>query len=153
MMIVIICTDDAQLEEIARHSIRHHPLVFERKFKVFHNELPQLREDENLFIIAHGAFQGDEGEPVIGDKNAAFYLDGRDCYHNIYAIFPNNYTGAVYVDACESADNSEDMPSFIKTLQYQFYRNGQDIQVYGINGVSSGLIPLPDNPKWQPAEL
>ena len=80
-MIVIVCTDDSQLEEIARHSIRHHPLVFERKFKVFHNELPRLREDENLFIIAHGAFQGDEGEPVIGDQRAAFYLDGRDCYH------------------------------------------------------------------------
>lgn len=154
-MIIIACTDDPGLVDIARQSILNDPDTFISYYKVFHRAIPALGLDEDLFIIAHGAFQGDEGRPVIGDADAdrAFYLDGQQCYVNIQSIFPSGYSGKVYVDACESADSSKKIDSFITTLQNQFLLNAQNTPVFGINGTSSGLIPLPDDPKWRAAKI
>lgn len=154
-MIIIACTDDPELVDIAKKSILNEPEVFLSYYKVFHGAIPLLGQDEDLFIIAHGAFQGDEGRPVIGDQDAgrAFYLNGEQCYLNLSSIFPQGYSGRVFVDACESADSSRAVDSFITTLQVQFLVNSFNTQVYGINGESAGLIPLPDNPKWRAAKI
>lgn len=152
-MIIIVCTDDPRLVRIADASIRKAPKIYGLRHQIFRNELPKLSRDEDLFIIAHGAFQGDEGQPVIGDHTAAFYLSGDQCYLNMATVFPEGYKGRVFVDACQSADDSPDIDSFITTLQTQFLVNEQNVQVYGINGASSGLIPLPEDPKWVPAQL
>lgn len=154
-MILIACTDDGSLNHIASDSILANPLVFNRRYRAFRDVVPMLGAQENLFILAHGAFQSpDDGRPVIGDQDEqrAFCMDGRTCYYNILSIIPANYAGGIYVDACFSANNSPDIDSFITTLQQQFLNNGLNIAVYGVNGESSGLIVPPGDPKWIRAE-
>ncbi|EPF6108654.1 hypothetical protein R2970_001108 [Enterobacter cloacae] len=155
MMIIVVCTDDPELVEIAAESVLNEPEVFLSYYKIFHSAIPPLGFEEDLFIIAHGAFQGDEGRPVIGDRDGDrdFYLNGEQCFINIRSLIPPGYKGKVYVDACQSATDSQKIDSFITTLQVQFLLNSLNTHVYGINGDSSGLIPLPDDPKWRPAKI
>ncbi|WP_431224955.1 hypothetical protein ACQ86O_09060 [Serratia sp. L9] len=152
-MILIVCTDDENLIAVANRSIIKSPLVFGSRYQVFHDVLPALSVDENLFIIAHGAFLGDNGLPVIGDKAAAFYLNGNTLYQSITAIIPDHYQGDIYIDACESADNTEEMLSFAETFYVYFHDEHKDSHVFGVNGSSSGLIPIPGDPKWIPVAL
>jgi hypothetical protein len=149
-MIIIVCTDDKQLEEIASASSQKYFDVFGNYFNAFDKEIPILQSSENLFIIAHGAFDGDEGNPVIGDKKKGFYVNGLELWENLKKIFPVNYTGNVYIDACESADHDNSVFSFIEVF-YSQYNLKFTTMVFGINGASSGLIALPANKKWRPA--
>lgn len=154
-MIFIVCTDDPELVEIAADCVLDEPDVFISYYQPFKNPIPPLGVNENLFIIAHGAFQGSEGKPEIGDRdiNRAFCLNGEQCFINIQPLLPPGYKGNVYVDACKSATSSRKIDSFITTLQHQFLLHSLNTQVYGINGDSSGLIPLPGDPKWRPAKI
>ncbi|MFI8417202.1 hypothetical protein ACQKDS_12235 [Serratia sp. NPDC078593] len=154
-MILVVCTDDSNLISVANRSILKYPLVYGQRYQVFHDDLPMLKADENLFIIAHGAFLGDNGLPVIGDgdTNRDFYINGNTLYQSLASKFPPDYVGNVYIDACESADNTEEMLSFAETFYVYFAVDHQNSGVFGINGASSGLIPLPDNPKWIPVTL
>ncbi|TQI82337.1 hypothetical protein FHU10_2694 [Serratia fonticola] len=152
-MILIVCTDDDSLVTIANRSIIKNPLTFGLHYQVFQELLPPLAKYENLFIIAHGAFLGDNGMPVIGDQEEDFYLNGSTLYQSIAAIIPGDYQGNVYIDACESADNTEEMLSFAETFYVYFRDKHKDSHVFGVNGCSSGLIPLPDDPKWIPVTL
>ena len=154
-MIIIVCTDDPKLVDIAAESVLKEPEVFRSYYKIFHSAIPPLDVEEDLFIIAHGAFQGDEGRPVIGDRDGDrdFYLNGAQCFINIHSLIPPGYKGRVFVDACQSATDSRKIDSFITTLQIQFLLNSLKALVYGINGDSSGLIPLPDDSKWRLAKL
>ncbi len=143
-MIIIVCTDDPQLEKIAQKSIKKYPGVFGDYYKVFDEDIPVLDANEDLFIIAHGAFEGDDGNPVIGDKSVerAFYLNALGLLQNIGNIFPAFYSGDIYVDACESADHNDYTFSFIEVLQAQI-QTRYDSNVYGKNGSPSGLIDPP----------
>lgn len=152
-MIIIICTDDEYLVKIARNSTGRNPGIFGPYYEIFKRRLPDLREDENLFIIAHGAFKGDENLPVIGDKKKAFYLHGRDLLTNLAPIFPDKYKGDIYIDACESAISTKDVLSFISSFYYTLYETLPNSKVFGIKGTSEGLIPLPTNDKWESARL
>ncbi|ROP58194.1 hypothetical protein EDF81_3358 [Enterobacter sp. BIGb0383] len=154
-MILIFCTDDDYLNRIAADSVLRCPQVFNRRYQVFRHSLPMLGAQEDLFILAHRAFQAPEdGRPVIGDlaERRYFFIDGIMCYRNISPIIPAGYTGGIYIDACSSSDRSPDIESFIATLQYQFTSNGQDIAVYGLNGADAGLIELPGSAKWRRAQ-
>lgn len=152
-MIIIVCTDDPKLVTIAEGSLSQDPSVFFSIYQVFHQSIPMLGVAEDLFMIAHGAFDGDAGQPVIGDEKQAFYLNGDQCFLNIAPIIPAGYRGRVYVDACESADETSRMDSFISRLQALFLVNGLQVKVFGVNGKNTGLIPTPGDSKWVPAQL
>ncbi|AYA05597.1 MULTISPECIES: hypothetical protein [Rahnella] len=147
-MILIVCTDDPELEHVASASMAQYQSVFKSSYKIFHSELRLLGKSENLFIISHGAFQGDNDRPVIGDKAKAFYVNGDTLYLNVKSIFPPDYTGNVYIDACESADSTDVLLSFAQTFYLDFHPDSPTSKVFGLTGVSSGLIPLPDNTAW-----
>lgn len=152
-MIFIVCTDDPTLELVACNSVVKDQAVFRTSYKVFQSQLRLLEQSEDLFIISHGAFQGDNGRPVIGDKTKDFYLNGDSLYLNIKSIIPQSYIGNVYIDACESADSTEVLLSFAQTFYLEFHADYPTSKVFGITGVSSGLIPLPDNTAWVDVSL
>lgn len=155
-MILIACTDDVELQSVADNSIWRDPQIFNRRYQLFRNVVPVLKAQENLFILARGAFESPEdGRPVIGDRSerSFFFIDGRMCYCCIRLIIPADYTGGIYVDACFSADSSPYIEPFITTLKRELVNNGQDIAVYGVNGDDSGLVVLPGDPRWKQAEI
>jgi len=147
-MILIVCTDDPSLVNVARHSSNGHLPIFGDYFQIYSQQIPRLHADENLFIIAHGAYQGDDGNPVIGDQRNAFYVNAADLKLNLDSLFPEKYRANVFVDACESADNNGDTVSFIEMLSAVLHDSYPGVEVYGRNGIANGLIPLPGNPSW-----
>ena len=151
-MIIIAATDDPNLDTIAINSAARARDTYGDIYKVFEHQIPPLGDEENLFIIAHGAYEGDEGGPVIGSATDDFYLTPMDTYQNLQSIFPNGYSGNVYIDACESA-TEESVVSFIVLLKTVLLDNGFDCRVFGREGLASGLIPLPGNPDWVEASL
>lgn len=106
---------------------------------------------EDLFIIAHGAYAGDDNNPVIGDEKNAFYVNAVELYENLGRIFPQGYSGSVYIDACESADNSPETFSFSEVFASQIQKDHGVVRVYGRNGDADGQIPLPGAPGWREA--
>ena len=147
-MIIIYCQDDQNLVGIAQQSSQAHFATFGNYYQIFIAPIPQLGVNEDLFIIAHGAFDGDNNVPVIGDQAAAFYTNGVELWENIQSIFPQNYTGSVYVDACESADHDEETFSFTEVFMTQIQATYGASEVYGRNGTVAGMIPLPTDPQW-----
>jgi len=147
-MIIIVCTDDPQLVQIAQNSSQQNPGVFGNYFQVF-NPIPQLGQGEDLFIVAHGAYEGDDGNPVIGDENLAFYVNAVELWENIQTIFPQYYNGNVYIDACEAADHDENTFSFSEVFNTQIQAMFGATQVFGRNGAVAGAIPLPTSAGWQ----
>lgn len=152
-MILIVCTDDANLTAIAQHSANGNPAVFGHYYQAFGHQVPLLGVHEDLFIIAHGAYHGDDGNPVIGDQAAAFYVNAVELYQNIAHIFPQGYTGNVYIDACESADGTAYTFSFTEVFLTQIHVHFGQTAVYGRNGAAGGLIPLPGSAGWVRAHL
>jgi hypothetical protein len=146
-MIVIVCTDDQQLVQVATAANQSNPNVFGTVHAVYNHQIPTLGVNENLFIIAHGASVGQHGEPPeIGDQRHAFGVTGSDLWANIKPIFPPNYAGAVYVDACYSADTDQGVASFISSFQATLRQYGtgmKNVVVWGRNGLSSGAIEVP----------
>ncbi|MCJ8319141.1 MAG: hypothetical protein MJK12_05880 [Colwellia sp.] len=147
-MIIVVCTDDPSLTRIALNSAETSPDIFGEVFKVYHKEIPSLEAEEDLFIISHGAFEGDDGKPVIGDHAKAFYVNARELYHNIKSIFPEAFLGNIYIDACESATSDKYTISFATAFKLQLNIDHTASEVYGRNGTVSGLIPQPKNPTW-----
>lgn len=129
-MILIICTDDHNLESVAKNTVMKYPDIYEASYKIFHSQLRPLKKSEDLFIISHGAFQGDNDRPVIGDKEKAFYLNGDALYTSIKDIIPEDYRGDIYIDACESADSTEDLISFSETFYLEFHQDYPTSGVY-----------------------
>jgi hypothetical protein len=151
-MILVACTDDPNLVTIARTCSQQNRAIFGMYYQIFKDELPKLGQNEDLFIISHGAYKGDDNNPVIGDKDKKreFYLNAVDLYLNIKDIIPHSYKGRVYIDACEAAQNDENTFSFIEVFYAQI-NPGRNTKVYGRNGTVSGLIPLPDASGWRQA--
>lgn len=147
-MILIVCTDDPALVKIAHDSSQGHLQIFGNYYQIYSKQIPTLQANENLFIIAHGAYHGDEGDPVIGDKRNAFYVNAADLSLNLQSIFPKDYMGRIFVDACESADFDKDTVSFIEMLNAVLYDRYPAVEVYGRNGTAKGQIPLPGYPGW-----
>ncbi|GAB2950979.1 hypothetical protein [Hafnia psychrotolerans] len=152
-MILIVCTDDPSLEQIARDTLDSNPIIYKSSYKIFQSQLRQLGQGEDLFVIAHGAFHGDNDLPVIGDEAKAFYVNGDTLYLNIKGIFPEGYKANVYIDACESANTSATLLSFTTMFYLDFHPDFSASKVYGITGVSDGLIPPPGDSTWVEVDL
>ena len=152
-MILVVCTDDPNLLHIAVQSSNAHPQVFGHPYQVFVNPMPVLGQNEALFVIAHGAMRGDDGNPVIGDEDMrrAFYLNAVQLYQGLQDRFPAGYAANVYIDACESSDHDEDTFSFAEAFKSQVQPGRPLVRVFGRNGVAAGLIPLPGSAGWREA--
>jgi len=146
-MIIAACTDDPMVEDIARTAAEKHADVFGDWYKVFHKPLPNLGVTEDLFIVAHGAAVGDERQPVIGSKANAFYLTARDLNANLH-IFPNGYSGGVYVYACESADPGVGGLSFVEAYKKIIGPSYPGLTAWGQTGKPGGPLPLPTDRSW-----
>jgi hypothetical protein len=140
-MILVVCTDDNKLVQKARSEAQRNPGTFGAVYIVF-EQVPPLQTGENLFITAHGAKRGDDGNPVIGDKSKAFYVNAVDLYRNLQSIFPAQYAGNVYISACESADNVPGSFSFAEVFKAQIGVKHGRTRVYGQTGAVGLEIPL-----------
>lgn len=149
-MIIVVCTDDNQLLNVARQQAQNNRNIFGQCYWAFNDQIPQIIPNENLFISAHGAYRGDDGNPVIGDRQSAFYVNAVDFYENIQVIFPNNYQANVYISACESSDIARGSFSFAEVFKAQIQVAHGNTRVYGQRGAVGLQIPLPNdpNPNW-----
>lgn len=152
-MIIIVCTDDPALAGIAQNSHASAPAMFGNVYQAFAH-IPALGVNENLFVIAHGAYKGNDGNPVIGDQNAAraFEVNAVDFYKNIHGIFPAGYTGNVYIDACQGADYSKGAFSFAEVFLAQIRVTHGQTRVFSKKGDSGGNILPAGNAGWTQAQ-
>ena len=146
-MIIAACTDDLMVEDIARDAAKGNHHVFGEWYKVFDRDIPHLRPTENLFIVAHGAAFGDEGQPVIGSKGDDFYLTARDLNKNL-TIFPEGYSGGVYVYACLSAAPGAGGLSFVEAYKALIGPSFPKMSAWGQTGKPSGPLPPPTDKSW-----
>lgn len=146
-MIIAVCTDDPMVETIAREAAESNPRVFGKWFKVFDKAIPDLGATEDLFIVAHGAAFGDENQPVIGSKSNDFYLTARDLNANL-TIFPNGYSGGVFVYACLSAAPGAGGLSFVESYLAIIGPSFPKLTAWGQTGKPSGPLPLPSDKSW-----
>lgn len=149
-MIIAVCTDDQMVDSIASKASANHSGTFKKWYKVFDKKIPDLKSDENIFIVAHGAAFGDENKPVIGSKGNDFYLTARDLYNNL-TIFPHDYSGGVYVYACESAAPGAGGLSFVQSLKQAMKPSYPNLEAYGQTGKPGGPLPDPSDPSWKKA--
>ncbi len=148
-MVIVVCTDDDKLLQLAQQQANTRPTVFGKCYLIFKDQIPQLGQSENLFIGAHGAFKGDDGNPVIGDKEKAFYVNAVDFHANIKGIFPDNYQGKVFIYACESADYAPGSFSFAEVFKAQLQVGHPKVRVYGQKGeVGLKGVVGPEDKGW-----
>lgn len=152
-MILVVCSDDPGLVTIAQNTSQSDTNVFGNYYQIY-NPIPTLGPAENLFVIAHGSYLGDDNNPVIGDEEAAFYVNAVEFWENIKSIFPRGYTGSVYIDACEAADHDLNTFSFTEVFLTQIQVAYGSTLVYGKNGISdSALVTPPGDASWTQATL
>ncbi len=149
-MIIAVCTDDPMVDGIARTAATSNHAIFGDWYKVFDDNIPDLGKDEDLFIVAHGAALGDEGQPVIGSKSNAFYLTARDLNSNLH-IFPSGFSGGVFVYACLSAVKGATGLSFVETYLKIIGPSFPNLTAWGQTGKPFGPLPAPQDPSWQRA--
>lgn len=149
-MIITACTDDDALIKAAKAASLKEPLIFGNCYRVFAKQIPPLGADENLFISAHGVYEGDDKNPVIGDKAAALFLNGVQAFQQLEGIFPANYRGSVYISACEATDHADDDFSFAEVFKAQL--EGARPQAGAVYGQSGGVglrVPPPTDRGWK----
>lgn len=151
-MIIAICTDDAEVNRVARNAAASAPAIFGAHFDIYAQNIPDLGVDEDLFIVAHGVAVGDENSPVIGSEANDFYLTARDLNSNLH-IFPNGYRGNIYISACESALAGEGGTSFIEEFSAIFQQSFARSLVFGHIGAIRGALPQPGDRSWLQAAI
>ncbi|MEM9332166.1 MAG: hypothetical protein AAGA53_12630 [Pseudomonadota bacterium] len=149
-MIIGVCTDDVAIENQVNKSAASDPAVFGKAYLVFNRNIPDLKVDEDLFLVAHGAAFGDEDQPVIGSKSNAFYLTASDLNSNLH-VFPLNYKGRIFVDACYSADPGKAGWSFVEKFKEIIVQSFPGVKVFGRTGSVGGPVLKPGDPNWKEA--
>ncbi|QSO52091.1 hypothetical protein JZ785_25645 [Alicyclobacillus curvatus] len=152
-MIIVVSTDDKKLKTVAENLSKTQSAVYGSCYQAWGGTaIPQLGVNENLFVTAHGAYEGDDNNPVIGDGKKAHYVNAVDFYNNIKSIFPQNYAGAVYISACEAADHSDEDFSFAEAFRNQIDVH-HNVRVFGQKGSVGYTIPLPSSSQWVEATI
>ncbi|MBZ6377819.1 hypothetical protein B5C34_02960 [Pacificimonas flava] len=149
-MIIAVCTDDPMIENVAREASQSNHATFGDWHRVFDDPLPDLGKDEDLFIVAHGAAFGDENQPVIGSEANDFYLTARDLNSNLH-IFPEGYSGGVYVSACESAAPGANGLSFVQSYMRIIGPSFPNMTAWGHRQSLGGPLPPPGDSSWTQA--
>jgi hypothetical protein len=149
-MVIIVCTDDATLRQTAVQQAQANQATYGQCYQPF-TTIPSLGVNENLFITAHGARDGDDGNPVIGDENNAMYFNAVMLWEALEGIFPRGYRGSVYISACESSNPKASL-SFAEVFRAQLHgARRQAGRVYGQKGSVGMNIPGPNDPDWTQA--
>jgi hypothetical protein len=154
-VIIVVCTDDDKLRKYAEEAAARNPEIFGQCYRVFQDRIPPLANDENLFISAHGVYEGDDNNPVIGDKKKALFLNGVQAVQQLDDVFPaGDYSGNVYISACEATDHADDDLSFAEAFKSQLHgpRRGtrrHTGKVYGQAGSVGLRVPPPTDAGWQ----
>ncbi len=153
-MILVVCTDDDELRNVARNQSENDPAEFGAFYQVFKDRIDPLGQGENLFVSAHGAYKGDDGNPVIGDKGADFYVNAVDFYRNLKEepVFPDGYKGNVYISACESSDIPRGAFSFAEVFKAQLQADHPNTRVFGQKGGVGLNIPRSNDTGWEEAQ-
>jgi hypothetical protein len=148
-MIIVAAPSDEQIKQTARDQSYNFPDIYGETFIMGGDvAMPRLGHNEKLFIIGHGVDKGDSGVAEIGEASGAFAVNGLDLWESIKEIFPDMYHGAVYVDACKSADFVPDNFSFIEVLRSQVDVAFDGVEVFGRFGDVGGEIPRPTSTDW-----
>lgn len=150
-MIIVICRDDPKIIAAANSASQRNSAVFGGVYIIFEDQIPTLGINEDLFIIAHGAKDDSAAkEPVIGDENgnSPIWVSANDLVANLKTVIPKNYTGNVYLSACEVIVDGTAEVSFAQLLLRPL-RNlaGRDVTVYGDND-PAGALPPPADARW-----
>lgn len=152
-MILCVChDDDSGTYQVGRAQMLANPAVFRSCHRAF-TQIPRLAPDEDLFIIGHGVMAGDDGNPVIGDREEGHYYNAVDLFANLEPIFPAGYHGGVYVSACESAAIPRGAFSFAEVFKAQLQAHHPSARVYGHERAIGGAIPPPGDRSWVQAGI
>ncbi|MDQ3935248.1 MAG: hypothetical protein M3340_11545 [Actinomycetota bacterium] len=161
-MIISVCNDDQDVDRIGRHSARHDSATFGAFYPVGRTP-PQLGAAENLFIIGHGAHRnaGDGANPVIGNRGRGITLNGVELVEHLLGlpngltggvnVFPNGYTGNLYVYACETADFADGALSLaeVVTNTLQSALNNDSVAFGQSGSVDCSWLPGPNDHSWR----
>lgn len=148
-MILVVCTDDDKLLGVARQQSLSHPATFGKCYQVFHDKVPSLASDEDLFVSAHGAYKGDDGNPVIGDAKAALFVNAVQFWQQIEECVPKDFRARVFISACESADHGGADFSFAEVFETQIHAARKYAgHVYGQKGSVGLKVPAPNDSGW-----
>jgi len=152
-MIIVVCKDDPALLDVARDQADNDPAEFGAFYEVFKDQIDPLQQGENLFVSAHGAYKGDDGNPVIGDSAKDFFVNAVEFYENLDggSIFPDGYEGKVYISACESSNNPRGAFSFAEVFKAQIQGKYPKTKVFGQKGSVGLNIPRSDARGWDQA--
>lgn len=151
-MIIAVCTDDAEILQVAQRASAQNPGAFGNAYRVFGQNIPNVGLNEDLFIVAHGARNDPAAhEPVIGNADAgdATWLSAQNLVDNLRDIIPRGYDGSVYISACEVTQGGIAEFSFVELLPRPL-RNlaGNEVVVFGDSN-AAGDLPLPGDARWQ----
>lgn len=148
-MIIVASPADQTIIKTARNQSYNFPGIYGETYVMGGDkEIPKLAPEENLFVIGHGIEKGGSGVAEIGDASGAFAVDGLELWDNLKAIFPDMYSGDIFVDACKSANFAEDNFSLIEVLKTQVDVAFTDVDVFGRYGDVGGPIPGPTEEGW-----
>lgn len=152
-MLLCVCDDDNHAtHEIGRNQSTRNQEVFGECYPIFGREpIPRLREDEDLFVIAHRASQraGNGRSPVIGDETGDHSWSGDTFFEKIEHLFPARYHGRVYFAVCYSATAPRSWLSFVEVFKSQVQAvRRRAMRFYGHTGAIAGDIPLPGTRNW-----
>jgi hypothetical protein len=152
-MLIVLAQDDTRLLPLARGAAAAHPAIYGAVYMAFQDRIPSLRHDEDLFIVAHGAKDGDDNNPVIGDAREGHYVNAPELYENLQGIFPRGYRGRVFVYACESALAGGGSFSFAEALRNVLQADHGGARVFGRRDHPGPRILTPDAPGWVEATI
>ncbi len=150
-MILLVCTDHDRLIEEARRAARAKPETFGRACRAFRDRAPRLGVGEDLFIAAHGVFEGEDGGPAIGDQACALAVNAEELGRGLAPVLPRGYRGSVYVSAGESADLAHGAFSFAEVLKAELAARCGAARVFGRKDPVGPGIPEPTAPGWEEA--
>ena len=153
---MIIClTNDSEIIAAAEAQSINNPHIYGAVYVApnLTSEIPKLDYDENLFFTGHGVAGGDGSVPEIGDEDGDFALNGLDLWATFSEIFPDGYTGAVYIDCCYASDAPFDSFALTETFKSQFAVDFDGREVFGRSGGVGFDIPLPGDASWNEVGL
>lgn len=152
-MIIVLAPNDDRVVRAARAQSYNFPGIFGETYIAGRDAVPEAGPTEAVFFFGHGTSLGDSGNAEIGEKSGDFALDGLELWDNYKDVFPDLYTGDVYVNACESADYPEDMFSLIETFRSQSAIALNDSSVFGRTGSPDISLPQPGTDAWTEAAI
>jgi hypothetical protein len=144
-MIIVLAPDDTDIINVAKNQSAANAAIYGICYVWGNGEIPQLRTNEDLFLIGHGN-TADE----IGNRDGDMFFNGIDLVRNIKPIFPTRYNANIYIDACYTANIPRGGFSLIENVKNQInvLPGIGSVYIFGRRGSVTGAIPAPRNNAW-----